>query len=228
MNQREFGRRHFQKAVALDPNDPLVLGFSTSRALARGDLPAAVDLWRRIVELDPLSTMHRGNLGTFLLAVGKTNEALVHLRAALELSPTSDDARLDLARGLILAGDPAEAAPLIQQTPSGLSRDLTFALLTRDPQNGAAARATLSRLEVPPADVRSVVALAEAYANNGEIEAAFRALAIARSECDRRRTELPYLCWHLIEDSTISPFLKPLHGDPRWKRLIAPSHPAAS
>jgi TolB-like protein/DNA-binding winged helix-turn-helix (wHTH) protein/Tfp pilus assembly protein PilF len=226
--QRDLGREHFQRAVALDPNDPLVLGFSTTRALARGDLPAAVDIWRRLVELDPLSSMHRANLGAFLLALGRSNEALVHLRAALELSPASDDARLDLARGLVLAGESAEAASLVQQATPGLARDLVFALLVRDPRYGAAARATLSRLEVPPVDVQSAVALAEAHANNGDTETAFRVLTAARAECDRRKAEMPYLCWHLFEELNVSPFLGRLHDDPRWPRFIAPPTPVAS
>jgi TolB-like protein/DNA-binding winged helix-turn-helix (wHTH) protein/Tfp pilus assembly protein PilF len=226
--QRELGREHFQKAVALDPNDPLVLGFSSSRALARGDLPAAVDIWRRVVELDPLSSMHRSNLGMFLLAAGKPDEALVHLRAAVELSPASDKAKLDLARGLIVAGDPAAAASLIQQSPPGQARDLVFALLVRDPQHGAAARSTLSRLKILPVNVRSAVALAEAYAYSGDGDAAFRVLAAARAECDRRKAEMPYLCWHLFEDANVSPFLGPLHDDPRWTQLVVPPDPEAS
>ena len=223
--QRELGREHFHKAVALDPNDPLVMGFSSTRALARGDLPAAVDIWRRLVELDPLSPMYRANLGNFLLAVGRTNEALVHLRAAVELGPTGDKTKLDLARGLIIAGRSAEAARLIQQTPPGLARDLISALLVHDPQRGAAARATLSRLEVSPVDVRSSVGLAEAHANNGDIEAAFRVLDAAHAECNRRQGEMPYLCWHLFEDLNVSPFLAPLHDDPRWASLVAPPGP---
>jgi TolB-like protein/Tfp pilus assembly protein PilF len=225
---RDLGREHFQKAVALDPNDPLVLGFSSTKALARGDLPAAVDIWRRLVELDPLSPMHRANLGAFLLAVGQTNEALVHLRAALELSPTNENARLDLARGLILAGESTKAASLIQQTSPGLARDLVFALLVRDPRYGAEARAALSRLKVPPAEVRSAVMLAEAHANNGDTETAFGVLAGARAECDRRNAEMPSLHWQLFEDLSVSPFLGPLHDDPRWARLVAPPTPVAS
>ena len=225
--QRELGREHFRKAVALDPNDPLVLGFSTSRALARGDLPAAVDIWRRIVELDPLSPMHRANLGSFLLAVGKPNEALVHLRAALELGPARDDARLDLARGLMVTGKSAEAASLIQQTPPGLARDLAFALLAGDPRHGATARAILLRLEVPPVDVRSAVKLAEAHANNGDAETAFRVLAASQAECDRRKAEMPSLCWYLFEELSVSPFLAPMRDNPRWTRLLAPPASAA-
>ena len=224
--QRELGREHFQKAVALDPNDPLVMGFSSSRALARGDLPAAIDIWRRLVELDPLSPMHRGNLGSFLLAAGKPQEALVHLRASVKLRPTSVAARLDLARGLILAGNTTEAAALIRQSPPGLERDLAFALLVHDPQYEAAARATLSRLEVPPIDIESSVALAEAHANNGDTEAAFQVLGATQAECKRREGESPYLCWYLFEDLNVSPFLGSLHDDPRWRQLAAP--PAVS
>jgi hypothetical protein len=83
-------------------------------------------------------------------------------------------------------------------------------------------------LEVPPVDVQSAVALAEAHANNGDTETAFRVLTAARAECDRRKAEMPYLCWHLFEELNVSPFLGRLHDDPRWPRFIAPPTPVAS
>ena len=117
---------------------------------------------------------------------------------------------------------------MIQQTAPSLTRDLAFALLVHDAKHGASARATLSRLQIPPADVKSAVALAEAHANNEDTESAFRVLTAARAECDRKTTEVPSLCWFLIEELHVAPFLVRLHDDPRWARLIAPPVPVAN
>ena len=219
--QSELAGEHFEKALALDPNDPLVLGFSTSRAMARGDLEAATGIWRRLVERDPLSQLNRHNLGIFLLATGRPQEAVAQFRSALEISPTSEDNRIDLARALIFTGETTEAATLLRQLPPGPQRDLVFALLVRDPQHGPAARAMLASLKVPPIDVRSCVRLAEAHASSGDREAAFRILEAARAEGERRKAESPTLIWYLREELQLTPFLEPLHDDPRWAGLTA-------
>jgi TolB-like protein/Tfp pilus assembly protein PilF len=218
---------HFRKARELDPDDPLVLGFSTTSAVFRGDIAAAIDTWRRLVARDPLSAIHRTNLGNTLLVAGHPEEAVAHLRAAVELSPMGDDNHIDLARGLVLAGDSSAAARIILERPPGLPRDLAFALLTHDRDYGSKARATLAQLSVPPSDVRSSVWLAEAYAHDNDHEAAFRVLESARAECDRLKHEWPYLRWYFRETITLAPFLRPLHEDPRWAALVAqPSGPA--
>jgi TolB-like protein/DNA-binding winged helix-turn-helix (wHTH) protein/Flp pilus assembly protein TadD len=223
-----LAQEHFRKAKELDPHDPLVLGFSTSSAVFRGDLPAAIDIWRQLVARDPLSAVHRHNLGNILLVAGQPVEALPHLRAAVELNPASDDNRIELARGLILAGDSPAAARLILERPPGLQRDLAFALLARDPEYGQQARAILAELKVPPSDVRASVGLAEAHAHNGDHEAAFRVVEAALAESERLKDEMPNLRSHLRENLLQAPFLVPLHDDPRWTQLVVPPDPEAN
>ncbi|HEU4516839.1 MAG TPA: tetratricopeptide repeat protein, partial [Steroidobacteraceae bacterium] len=227
IGQHELGNEHFENAVTLDPNDPLVLGFTSSKAVARGDLPAAIDIWRRLVQQDPLSQLNHHNLGTFLLATGRQEEAIAEFRRALELSPTGEGNQIDLARALILTGETTEAASLVLQRPPGLQRDLIFALLVRDPQHGPAARALLSQLKVPPVDVSASVYLAEALTHSGEHEAAFRVLEATRAETERRKAESATLQLYLRDELLVAPFLAPLHDDPRWAKLTA-SPPAAT
>ena len=92
VQQLAKGDEHMRTAVALDPEDPLVLGFSASTsAIWRGDYDEALKLWRRIVARDPLSSISRGNLADMLLLNGQLEEALAENRRALELNPNAGE-----------------------------------------------------------------------------------------------------------------------------------------
>ena len=75
--------------VALDPEDPLVLGFSASDAIWRGDYDEALKLWRQVVARDPLSSSQPAKPGGMLLLNGQLEESLAEYRRALELNPNA-------------------------------------------------------------------------------------------------------------------------------------------
>ena len=52
-----------------------------------GDLPAAVARFERVVELQPRSAEAHLQLGMLLAAVGRLEEAAVHMRRARQLDP---------------------------------------------------------------------------------------------------------------------------------------------
>jgi Tfp pilus assembly protein PilF len=224
--QRALADQHFRKAVELDPNDPLVLGFSASRAVLRDDVPAAVETWRRVAAQDPLSFIHRNNYGQMLMATGRPQEAIVEFRAAIELNPDEPDNRVELARAHILAGETQDAVDLLRDVPPSQQRDLAFALLVNDARYGPEARKVLKDLQVPPTEIRLSIRLAEALANAGDREAAIRVLQAARVESERRPSDAPMLRSYLREDIFTAPFLAPLRADPRWPALVAPPPPA--
>jgi len=103
--ERAKGEEHFLAAAALDPDNPLVMGFASSRAIWRGDIDEAVSLWRRIVAKDPLSPTNRGNLADMLLANGQLDEALAEYRSVLELHPDAGPRiEIQIVRNLVLQG----------------------------------------------------------------------------------------------------------------------------
>jgi tetratricopeptide (TPR) repeat protein len=67
-------------------------------ALARGDLAAAVEAWRRAAERAPPALASRAlqNVGTALAAAGDRDGAARALADALSRDPTNEDARWDL------------------------------------------------------------------------------------------------------------------------------------
>jgi len=226
--QTEKGDEHMRRAVALDPNDPLVLGFRSSEATWRGDVGAAVDLWARIVAQDPLSPTNRGNYAFMLYANGQLEEALVEFRKALELNPADEAGTgMDIARILVLLGRHDEAWQIIAGMPQGNERDYALALLDRAPGRRAEADAALGRLLVATEAASGVdevelrVRLAEIDVLRGRHAEALEPLLAFRRKLEADRDRPQHDQWALVDELSISPLLEPLHEDPRWAELTA-------
>ena len=96
--------------------------------------------------------------------------------------------------------------------------------LDRDPladeSEGDAMLARLIALaEKPDTDATVAVAIAEVYASRNDAERAFKWLETARLRSQTYPGVLPG--WAMHENLEISPYLKPLHADPRWEALLA-------
>jgi TolB-like protein/DNA-binding winged helix-turn-helix (wHTH) protein/Flp pilus assembly protein TadD len=218
-----LAQTHFARAQALDPSDPLVLGMSMTHAVSAGRMEEAVEIQKRVVAIDPLSATNRGNLGGLLMMTGHLPEAQAELERALELSPTLPSTRANIADVLILQGRPDEALKAIARLPEGYARDQRFALAyfaRGDESEGDAMLARLIALaEKPDTDATVAVAIAEVYASRNDAERAFKWLETARLRSQTYPGVLPG--WAMHENLEISPYLKPLHADPRWEALLA-------
>lgn len=224
MADRQNADAHFRTAMSLDPDDPLVMGLAGDRAVRRGDLDGVVEIWRQLVNRNPLSATDRGNFAHFLAAAGRLDEAVIELRRALELNPDARWAvRFDLARVLVRQQHYDQAIAEILQLPAGEPRDSGMAILHAVPGYEAEADAALQRLATLPPDPESIH-LAELYVAHGLNDAAFASLkalfdALARSAESRywANSQASALQMHMIQ----SWYLKPLHPDPRWAALMA-------
>jgi thioredoxin-like negative regulator of GroEL len=211
-----------------------VLGFS-SHALLRGDLEEAVALQRRMVSRDPLAATFRHNLAVLLLADGRLDEAMSEYRKVLELSPSgminhrrfadsqSTDARLEInieiVRILVLQRRYDEAQSAIAQLPEGKFRDHGLALLWDVPGRLPEADVALQRLAAQPEDITDSIRLAEVYAFRGMSQEAFASLQ-GRMEALERDENGRFWIRSFQRELNVSPFLKPLHADPRWAALM--------
>ena len=219
--QRKKGDEHWRAALALDPDDPLVMGYSASRAVSRGDIKEAVAMWRQLAARDPLSATSRGNLGAMLLADGQFDEAVSALRESLEVNPDNLDEQLKLISGLALLERYDEVEAAVARLPEGAMRDFGLALLYRVPGHRADADAALKRLAAQPFDARGDgIQLAEVYAFRAMDEKALALLQETRTALERRQPQEPDPVWNFIEELRLSPFLRPLHTDPRWAALL--------
>lgn len=205
--------RHLRDALALDPDNALALGQLASITAAAGQVEDAIALQRRAVQSDPAAAVHRFNLASFLYLAGHFGEASERLLEARELAPSQP--RVDEMLGWlkILEGRPAEALAAVADSMPGAAREQVRALAyqalgERDRADGAlAALIDLAQAEDP-------FRVAEVHAYRGEIDAAFAWLAIGRAHA---------AAWRPFEAGArplwlarLSPWLRPLHADPRW------------
>lgn len=214
------GNEQMRIASTLDPNDPLVLGFSASSAIWKGDYARAAATWRQVVTLDPLSPVSRANLGNMLEINGKLEEALAEKRRAKELSPDmGPQLECEIARLLTALGRHDEAAATIDGMPKGPDRDYALALTHRAPGKQQEADAALARLAAAPRDVPVVIYLAEVYANRGRKDEAFELLDSYYRQLERERDLRPRALWSFQDEIRLSPYLKSLQSDPRWAQV---------
>ena len=213
---------HFKRAAALNPSDPRVLAESMP-SFADGGLSEVIALQRRVVALDPLSAVSRGNLGVFLMAAGKWEDAKAEYAKALELSPASPVLRRDVAKILVLQGRHEEALAAARELPEGPLRDQCLALAYHASGQYAVADAALARLiavgEQAGTDAEFKINIAEVYAFRGDRDEAFKWLARMSKQTWDEDAVVPL--WWSRQELPLSPFLKTLEADARWRTLLA-------
>ena len=209
----------YEAALRIEPENPLVLGLIAGRTLYAGDLQRAVALQERLVRLDPLDPGERTRLVHHLFVAGRFDAMRHHAAIALGLNPGNVHAMLDYRlRAAIIEGDHATAQELLDRMPAGRSRDQALALLADGPGAGIAAENARERLAAG-SSADAAVRLAEVHAWTGDTDAAFAALAAAQARIDK--TDIEPSASREILSTRISPFLEPLHADPRWDRWLA-------
>jgi len=216
IGERNGAAEHRRRAAALEPNNPLVIGFAVGAAAQDGRFDEAIKLQRRVVTADPLSVINRSNLGRLLFLAGRFDEVKAEWIKVLELDPTRP---ADIvAFVLILNRQFDEALGLVQGWPDSEDRTQCLALVYHSLGRKADADAALETL-TKSSGTNDPFRLAEVYAYRGEIDEAFNWLQTV-TEWYRDKTYLragPRQPWVM----RLSPFLKPLHTDARWDAWVA-------
>ena len=206
-------RQHREAMERYGSNNPLILSALAGRAASAMRWDKAIELQQRAVELDPLSWVYHGNLSSYLLSAGRLAESKAVVLEARELAdrPIPDVQRL--VRIHLLKGQPEQALDLLEELPDGWQRDhckvLVFDALGRSNQ----VEGVLERI-MDSEEVYAAQALAEIFAQRGEVDRAFKWIATARL---RMETDLLGIkAKGLKRRILISPFLRVLHADLRW------------
>jgi TolB-like protein/DNA-binding winged helix-turn-helix (wHTH) protein len=208
--------RHAHIAEGLDPENHLVLGMQAGGALMRGDLATAIELQGRVVARDPLSALNRMNFGHTLLNAGHFEEARREFLAVRELHPDrADNADLQLAQVLVLEGRHGEGLEWLQRLPEGDERDGVLAIALHAAGRQAEAETAIRRLGSRTSTL-AAIRLAEVYAHRGEPDAAWTWLEESRL---RIQQESAFADSRWPQLTRNSPYLRPLHDDPRWQAL---------
>jgi TolB-like protein/DNA-binding winged helix-turn-helix (wHTH) protein/Tfp pilus assembly protein PilF len=220
IGDRATSYRIFDRAIELDPNDLLVLTFAAGIAMRDGEIGEAISRYDRLVAREPRSASYRFNRGIYLQAAGRYPEAKAELEKARELNPEFGwELDLAIARILIVQKRLDEARTWVERLPEGEARDHGLALLYHAQGRKKEADEVLAHLaaeSTAAVDIR----LAEVYAFRGMTEEAFATLEGLLEAIDLDEPANASQVWSWQVELRVSPFLKPLHGDLRWKALL--------
>ena len=216
LGEERLAEDHLHKALTLEPDNPQLLGAQAGSAAERGRLDEAIDLQRRSVARDPVSAVFISNLGHTLYAAGRFEEARVELLRSDELSPGLNAGTL--GQILVLQHKFDAALAFIERLAPGPDREQGLALVYHALGRTAEADAALARLTALSATA-DPFRLAEVYAYRGEADESFRWLETAARPIDRGGRLLPGARW--LWEMRASPFLAPLHADPRWAAWVS-------
>jgi tetratricopeptide (TPR) repeat protein len=199
----------YRRARELAPGDSVVLHQAAVLAQTLGRFDEAIDLTRRALEQDPLRSATYTILGLTLYAAGRLAEAEAAYRQALELAPQRVDVRGYISMVLLAMGRGEEALAEAMQEPDEAYRLWALSMIHhaagRERESSEALRTLTEKYAGD-----SAYQIAEAHAARGEVDAAFGWLERAYAQRDGGLAEM-----------MISPALRSLHGDPRWRTLAA-------
>ena len=197
-----------QKAIQIDPQlhpkEQVILMYVLGR------LGEALTYSREWVVRDPLNHFSYQQLAQTLWAMGRNAEAEIAIRKAIEVSPSAIYPHSMLAMLLGTRGAAAEAFSEIAREPNEANRAIATATvyqLLGPKAEASAARANFEQKHGKD----SPTIVADLYELEGDGNQAFRWLNVAYDDPENR-SDLSYMKG--------DPFLRPLHGDPRWKSLL--------
>jgi len=200
-------RADYERALALAPGDINALRQYAQILVILGRPSEAIPHARLAVDLDPLSAAAHFQLGNLYTTLGRYSAARPMLEKAVSLAPGAFASRW-LGYNEVLDGDPGKALALFQSHPVEWTRLFGTAIAQYSLGDDAASRRALAELIATSPEV-APFQIAQAYAWRGENDKAFEWLERAYLARD------PGLCWVKSD-----PFLRRLHGDPRFAAFL--------
>ena len=199
----------YRRALELAPGNSSVLDGACIMAYRMGRIEEAIDLSRRVLEKDPLSSAFWHNLGLINHVSGQPDEAETAFRRALEIAPHRFATAAMLALVLVDKKRSEESLQQIDREPDEFWRIWGRAIVYWK----------LGRFEESNACLDQIIAqhaagnefqIAEIYGVRGDIDKAFEWLERAILHDDPGVTH-----------AKVNPRLKCLHGDPRWPAVLS-------
>jgi TolB-like protein/tetratricopeptide (TPR) repeat protein len=197
-----------RRALALAPANPLILAKAAQLTFPRGRPENAIDLARRAVELDPTSTEMRIWLLWAQLLIGRYEEAEAEAQRLIELNPAAPYGYGGLSMACLLHGRLEAAAAAAERDPHGWSRLSALAMVRHAQGRRAESDAALQQL-IAEWSGPAAYQVAWVHGWRDEADQAFAWLERAYAQRDSGIMLLK-----------VDPFLRNLHGDPRWPALL--------
>jgi TolB-like protein/Flp pilus assembly protein TadD len=199
----------FDKALSVNPRDPVTLYLASSVAYARWRRVDAMQRINASLAVDPLNPYALQSLGEMLLHSGDLAGAESTFRQSLAISRSFDESHLFIAEILLLRGHLEAALAEVQLESAPDAKDLGLALVNHALGRHAESDAALARLTRNDNEVWPYgIALAHAY--RGEADKAFNWMEQAYELRDAE----------FIFSIHAHPMFQRLRGDPRYKALM--------
>jgi tetratricopeptide (TPR) repeat protein/SAM-dependent methyltransferase len=116
----------FRKALALNPNHPVVFNNLAAVLASRGELEEALALYRKALAVDPALAFTYSNMSDTLTRLGRYDEALAAATRASVLDPSSPDAHNNVGSALLEVARFDEAIVALEKSLA-LKPDFAFA-----------------------------------------------------------------------------------------------------
>jgi serine/threonine-protein kinase len=205
--------RQFRRALDQDPGYVLTRITYAICLMSTGRFAEAVTQLETARKTDPLRPAVGAVLGRVYVNWGRPDEAIAALDHAIDLNPQADLAWQMLGHAYLLKGQNAEAIAALQKAAvlSGLRDSAQLAYAYAVTGDRATARQIVREL-LASSDTRYIPPyhIAMAYAGLGQVDEAFHWLERAYEE----RASF-------TGGVKITQAFAPLHGDPRWRALLA-------
>ena len=163
-----------------------------------------IDLLRKAVALDPLSSSAQRMLGLRCFLAGRFDAAWAALAAALDLNPKSGLVHCFMCATRLAQGRAAEALQLAELEPLPEFRLVGIALAQHTLGHKEASDAAIAQL-IERHGNESAYQIAETYAWRGEPDRVFEWLERAYTQRDPG-----------LGLTSSDSFFRPVHDDPRW------------
>jgi TolB-like protein/DNA-binding winged helix-turn-helix (wHTH) protein/TPR repeat protein len=198
----------FQRAVALDPENPEVVRMAAGSAAMLGRLDEGLRLNRRAVDLDPLNADSWEHLAETEFFMGRLDQAATDFKKALELNPDVVAAHMMLSQIYVTQGRPQDALPEIELARYDPVRAFLYPIayyaLGREKESDAALSELITKYHASCA-----YQIAAIYAFRNQSDEAFEWLDRAYAQRDGG-----------LIGTKVDPSLKNLHGDPRFAAFL--------
>jgi tetratricopeptide (TPR) repeat protein len=206
----------FQKALALEPQNSVVLLGASSLQASLGNFDEALALNRRAVEVDPLSVVSHLSLGMHAYYAGQLQLATDAFQKALAISPDAPEAHYLLGLVYLEQSHPQQALAEFEKDQAGNERGAGEALVYSALGRQAQADAALRELIAGHRD-EAAYQIAEVYAYRGQPAPALQWLEAARARRDAGLTGIQGdpLLKNLAADPQFTAFLRTIGLQPR-------------
>ena len=199
----------FSKGLALNPRDPITLGYSAIVAQARGQYQEAQRRINASLTLDPLNPFTRYTLGDILYKSADFDGAERSFRSSLASNASTDGAHYMIVRILLARGQVDAALKEIQAEVAIDAKDAGLSMIYHAQGRKLDSDAALARL-VKESGETWPYCVATVHAFRGERNDAFEWLEKARLARDS----------DLLASILGDPELAQIRADPRYKKLL--------